>query len=66
MGLELRRRWTGTIRGEITSIQRRLNALLNYNTKHPTYQFLSAAQLVIVNSMITNVTEPLLEETVLR
>jgi hypothetical protein len=66
MALKLRRRWTGVIRGELTSIKRRLNSLKNYNTRHPDYNFLSPAQLIIVQSMLDNVITPLLNQTVLR
>lgn len=66
MGFALRRRWTGTIRGELNSIKRRLNSLKAYNTKHPDRAFLTDAQLVIINSMITNVIDDLLDETVVR
>lgn len=66
MGFALRRRWTGTIRGELNSIKRRCNSLLTYNTKHPDRAFLTDAQIVIINSMLTNVINNLLAETVVR
>lgn len=66
MPFTLRRTWTGTIRGELQSIKRRLNALKTYNSKHPLRDFLSAADLIIVDSCLTNVIQVKLDEKTLR
>lgn len=66
MGFRLRRTWTGTIRGELNSVKRRIQSLLNYNTRHPDSAFLSAADLVILNSVVTNVINVKLAQQTLR
>jgi hypothetical protein len=66
MAFHERRTWTGVIRGEMTSIKRRLNSMLRYNTRHPDRAFLSDADVIIINSVITNVINVKLAQTVLR
>lgn len=66
MAFTERRTWNGVIRGELQSLKRRLNALKNYNTKHPDRLFLSDAELIIVNSMLTNVVQVKLDQTTVR
>lgn len=66
MGLKPRRTWVGNIRADIKSLNTRVNRLLNYNAKHPTSAFLTPAQVIILQSVQTNVVQPLLAQTTLR
>lgn len=63
MALHNRRLWTGTKRADIQRMKRLCNQLISWNNKPYPVPFLTAAQLVIVNSMLTNVVGPLLSAT---
>lgn len=46
----LRRAWRGRIRASVKRTSFDLLSLTNYNAKHPTFGFLSAAQLATINA----------------
>jgi hypothetical protein len=63
MALSYKRSWTGRIRASIKRTNFDLVSLTNYNSKHPTRLFLSAAQLLTVQNAILTCQQLLAQQT---
>jgi nitrogen-specific signal transduction histidine kinase len=63
MAAKLVRSWRGRIRAQLQEARKDINSLLAYNTKNPTVGFLSAAQVIVLNSALTTVLAPLIAAT---
>lgn len=63
MAARIVKSWRGRIRGILKEATKDIQSLLNYNTKNPTVGFLTSAQVIILQSALTNVTAPLLAAT---
>lgn len=63
MALTARRLWTGTKRGDLKRMERLCLQLLKWNTRPYTVPFMTAAQVLIIQSVIANVTTPMLDAT---
>lgn len=63
MGLARRRLWVGQKRADLRRLERLVAQLKKWNERDYPIPFLTPAQLVILNSVVTNVTTPLLAAT---
>ena len=63
MALKPRRLWTGTKRADIQRMVRLCKQFQNWNAKPYPIPFLTAAQALIIQSVLDNVTTPMLAAT---